>query len=324
MREVEGRSEERAFGGLGSRNVNGEDGKGKYCLLRTGVCFGIGKTKYLKRRSHGSWGRNAHHAVWRCPLGLPAARRLWAEKTPSSVQGRTSRCELRGQGCSAQVRCLYWGRHLSLPVRTTGTPYCDSRSEKENLGGMVRQGAGWDTGPETDATEAEIDKCLVKICLLSQCKSDSSHSLHITCAITPSCLQWLNSSENPRKRAHIHIWRLQCLCKASNEIKSNWSQSSRSRICNSIKLSLTLHYFPAFKIDALFLGSLTLAKLSQYCLKYFWYSKQQIRVQFQGPKKNSCLEERWNNKKEQIRALCCTNFDQQLSLFSLHKDDWVG
>lgn len=104
------------LGRLENCDVNGEDGNGRYCLLRTRACFEVGKTKYPKCRNHGSRRRNAHHSIWRCPLGLPAARGLWAEKTPSSVKGRTSRCELRGQGCSAEVRYPSWVRHL-LPVK---------------------------------------------------------------------------------------------------------------------------------------------------------------------------------------------------------------
>lgn len=84
------------LGRLENCDVNGEDGNGRYCLLRTRACFEVGKTKYPKCRNHGSRRRNAYHSIRRCPLGLPAARGLWAEKTPSSVKGRTSRCELRG------------------------------------------------------------------------------------------------------------------------------------------------------------------------------------------------------------------------------------
>lgn len=124
--ELEGESEQRAF--WGTAELWCEDGSSSYHLLITGVCFEVGKTKYPKRRNHGSWRRNAHHSVWRCPLGLPAARGFRAEKTPSSVKGRTSRCELWGQSCSAELRYPYWVRHLPLPLRNAGEPYCSSRS----------------------------------------------------------------------------------------------------------------------------------------------------------------------------------------------------
>lgn len=41
------------FGGPESC-VNFEDGSRRYCLLRTGVCSEVGKTKYPKHRNHGS------------------------------------------------------------------------------------------------------------------------------------------------------------------------------------------------------------------------------------------------------------------------------
>lgn len=101
--ELQGEIEQRALGGLESGGVNCEYGNRRFCLLRTGVCTEAVKAKYLKHRNHGSWRRNAHHSVWRCPLGLPPARGFRAEKTPSSVKGRTLRCELWEQSCSAEL-----------------------------------------------------------------------------------------------------------------------------------------------------------------------------------------------------------------------------
>lgn len=91
------------FRGLETCAVNCEDGSRRHHLLRTGVHFEVGKTKYPKSRNHGSWRRNGHHTVWRCSLGFPTARGFRAKKTPSSVKGRTLRYELWWQSCFADI-----------------------------------------------------------------------------------------------------------------------------------------------------------------------------------------------------------------------------